>query len=87
MARNMVNAWREILARIFADFAAEQNLSPEWLINPETKRPLKLDLVYPEIGLAIRFAGLRGAKQRAPNPDLGQPARIRRAVQQPGRAA
>jgi hypothetical protein len=66
MAQIHINAWREILTRIFVDFEVEQNVSPSWLVNPETNRPLKLDLLYSEIGMAIRFAGLRGTQQRGP---------------------
>jgi hypothetical protein len=51
------NGWREILARIFGSFDSKLNISPEWLINPATKRQLKLDLLYPEIGVAVRFEG------------------------------
>jgi hypothetical protein len=61
-----INAWREILARIFEDFEVQYNVSPAWLINPETNRPLKLNLLYPEIGVAIRILGLRGREQKAP---------------------
>ena len=53
-----MNAWREILARTFDGFFEQDNVSPEWLINPATKRRLKLDKFYPEAGLAIRFIGL-----------------------------
>jgi len=66
MPRIPVNALKEILARIFDGFEVEYNVSPNWLINPETHRKLKLDLLYPEIGLAVRFQGLRAKQQRAP---------------------
>lgn len=52
-------AWNEILARIFDGFRLERDASPEWLVNPGTGRRLKLDLYYPEIGLAVRFVGLQ----------------------------
>ncbi len=65
----ITNAWREILARIFADFPVELNITPEWLVNPVTNRRLKLDLLYPEIGVAVRFEGLQG-KQRRRRPSL-----------------
>ena len=65
----ITNAWREILARIFTDFEVELNFSPEWLVNPVTNRRLKLDLLYPEIGVAVRFEGLQG-KQRRQRPSL-----------------
>jgi hypothetical protein len=65
MAWTSINAWREVLARIFDGFALEHDVSPEWLINPETGRRLKLDVLYPEIGVAIRFHGLQGPGRRA----------------------
>lgn len=58
-----INAWREILARIFTGFAEQDNVSPEWLINPATRRRLKLDKYYPEAGIAIRFIGLTAKGQ------------------------
>ncbi|MEZ4862329.1 MAG: hypothetical protein R3C14_13520 [Caldilineaceae bacterium] len=58
-----MNAWREILARIFEGFTAQDNVSPEWLVNPATKRRLKLDKYYPEAGIAIRFIGLTAKGQ------------------------
>ncbi|MFN8458276.1 MAG: hypothetical protein U0401_27100 [Anaerolineae bacterium] len=57
------NGWREILARIFNGFEPKLNISPEWLINPATKRHLKLDLLYPDIGVAVRFENAE-VKQR-----------------------
>ena len=54
------NAWREVLARVFDGFTAQYDVSPEWLVNPETNRRLKLDVLYPNIGVAIRFRGLQG---------------------------
>ena len=59
-----MNAWREILARTFDGFFEQDNVSPEWLINPATKRRLKLDKFYPDAGLAIRFIGLVAKGQR-----------------------
>lgn len=64
-----LNAWREILARVFAGFAERRDVSPDWLVNPDTKRRLKLDVVYPEIGVAIRFSGLQ-ASHRPRRPSL-----------------
>ena len=58
-----MNAWREILARIFDGFNAQDNVSPAWLINPATKRRLKLDKYYPELGIAMRFIGLTAKGQ------------------------
>ncbi len=57
-------AWRELLTRIFDGFAHQEDVSPSWLVNPATRRRLKLDILYPEIGIAIRFVGLRGRGRR-----------------------
>ncbi|MBV7330268.1 hypothetical protein KFU94_18870 [Chloroflexi bacterium TSY] len=59
-----MSAWREILARTLDGFEAQDNVSPEWLINPATRRRLKLDRYYPEAGIAIRFAGLTAKGQK-----------------------
>ncbi|NLE77060.1 MAG: hypothetical protein GX605_09975 [Chloroflexi bacterium] len=61
---HVVNAWREILRRIFEGVAMQENVTPSWLTNPSTGRRLKLDQLYPEIGLAVRFRGLQGVRQR-----------------------
>jgi hypothetical protein len=53
-----IMAWREILARTMQDFTVELDVSPTWLVNPATNRRLKLDQLYPEAGLAVRFVGL-----------------------------
>jgi hypothetical protein len=65
----VTNAWREIFARIFESIEERINVSPEWLVNPVTNRRLKLDLLYPQIGVAIRFEGLQ-TKQRRQRPSL-----------------
>jgi hypothetical protein len=59
-----INAWREILARLFDGIQPEMNVSPDWLINPATRRKLKLDYLYSEIGIAVRFSGLTAKGQR-----------------------
>lgn len=59
-----MSAWREILARTLDDFDAQDNVSPEWLINPATRRRLKLDRYYPDAGVAIRFVGLTAKGQK-----------------------
>ena len=56
----LVYGWREVLARIFAGCDAKYAVTPEWLVNPDTGRRLKLDCLYPEIGVAVRFVGLEG---------------------------
>lgn len=58
-----VMAWREILARTMQGFVVETDVSPVWLVNPATNRRLKLDLLYPEPGLAVRFVGLTAKGQ------------------------
>ncbi len=61
---NNLDAWREILARVLEGFVVQYDVMPSWLINPDTNRRLKLDMVYPEIGLAIRFRGLQAGRPR-----------------------
>jgi hypothetical protein len=61
-------AWREILTRIFDGFVRQEDVTPDWLVNPSTRRRLKLDVLYPEIGIALRFVGLQG-KRRGPISD------------------
>lgn len=65
MFSNPSGAWREILERIFEGFQDQENVTPEWLVNPETGRRLKLDRYYPEAGVAFRFTGSTG-KRKAP---------------------
>jgi hypothetical protein len=65
----ITNAWREIFTRIFENVEVKVNVSPEWLVNPATSRRLKLDLLYPQIGVAVRIEGLQG-KQRRQRPSL-----------------
>ena len=72
----VTNAWREILARIFEDIETQFNISPEWLVNPTTNRRLKLDMLYPKIGVAVRFEGLQG-KQRKRRLSLEEEAQVR----------
>jgi hypothetical protein len=59
------NAWREIFARAFENWPVQVNISPEWLINPETHRRLKLDLFYPDAQIAVRFEGIQPEKRKA----------------------
>jgi PcrA/UvrD tudor domain len=69
MQANAVNGWREVLARIFAGFDAEYGLTPDWLVNPETHRRLKLDYFFREIAVAVRFIGLEGTERRRRKSD------------------
>lgn len=55
--------WREILARVMDGFQVQEDVSPGWLVNPATNRPLKLNQLYPEVGLAVRFVGLTAKGQ------------------------
>ncbi len=65
----LMSAWRELLARIFDGFAEQDNISPPWLVNPSTNRRLKLDKVYPDVAIAVRFVGLT-AKGQGRQSDL-----------------
>lgn len=58
-----ISAWREMLVRIFADIPAQENASPTWLVNPATRRRLKLDCYYPDAAIAFRFVGLTAKGQ------------------------
>lgn len=69
MQPNLVNGWREVLARVLEGFDAELNVSPEWLINPDTNRRLKLDYLYRDVNLAVRFVGLEGREQKRRKSD------------------
>lgn len=69
MQANLVNGWREVLTRIFEGFEVEYGVMPEWLVNPETNRRLKLDHFYPAIGVAVRFVGLEGTQRRRRKSD------------------
>lgn len=69
MQANLVNGWRELLARIFDGFSVEYGVTPTWLVNPDTGRRLKLDYLFPEIGVAVRFVGLDGSTRRRRKSD------------------
>jgi hypothetical protein len=72
----ITNGWREIFARLFEDEQVQLNVTPEWLVNPETKRRLKLDMLYPELRVAVRFEGLQG-KQRRTRLSLEEEEQVR----------
>jgi hypothetical protein len=75
------NAWREILMRVFDGLTAKYDVTPDWLVNPETNRRLKLDVLYPEIGTAIRFHGLQGRERRQrPSLEEEQQQKVRDAT-------
>ncbi len=57
-------AWREILWEVLGDLSVQENVSPPWLINPETGRRLSLDLYYPDVNVAVQFVGGQPAARR-----------------------
>jgi len=59
------NAWREIFTRIFMGWQVEINVYPEWLLNPETNRRLKLDFLCTDMGIAVRLEGVKKRGQRS----------------------
>lgn len=69
MQANLVNGWREVLARILEGFETEYGLTPDWLINPDTNRRLKLDYFFPELSTAVRFVGLEGTTRKQRKSD------------------
>lgn len=69
MQANLVNGWREVLARVFDGFDTEYGVMPEWLVNPETHRRLKLDNLYPDINVAVRFIGMEGTQRKQRKSD------------------
>ncbi len=58
-------AWLEIIKEILGKFHAVENATPDWLVDAETGRRLKVDKLYPELGLALRFKGSLSALQAA----------------------
>ena len=67
--------WNEILARIFDKIQIQRNISPDWLINPSTRRKLKLDILYPDIGIAVRFVGMQGKGRKSDWEELEDSSR------------
>lgn len=70
------NGWRELFTRILVDITPRVNVSPEWLVNPATNRRLKLDLLYPDVNVAVRFEGVRQSGQRARRLSLEEEAQV-----------
>jgi len=56
-------AWLEIIEQILGAFHAVDNATPDWLVDQTSGRRLKVDRLYPELGIAIRFKGLLGASR------------------------
>jgi hypothetical protein len=51
------SAWLEIIEQTLGQFHAVDNATPDWLVDADTDRRLKVDKLYPELGIAIRFKG------------------------------
>ncbi len=69
MQANRINGWREVLARVTDGADVQYGITPDWLVNPGTNRKLKLDYLYPDMGLAVRFVGLQGTTRRQRKSD------------------
>jgi hypothetical protein len=77
---NVINGWREVLARVLDGFETEYGLTPEWLVNPETRRRLKLDYFYPEISVAVRSLVWRPPDaQRKSDEEVDAEAAVKKA--------
>jgi hypothetical protein len=59
------SAWLEIIEQILGGFHAVDNATPDWLVDEETGRRLKVDKLYPELGIAVRFKGSLSAPRSA----------------------
>jgi len=46
---------REALDQILGDFVSAEQVAADWLIAPDIGRGLKVDRLYPELGVAVRF--------------------------------
>jgi hypothetical protein len=73
----IMNGWRELFARIFEEFDTQFNVVPEWLVNPATNRRLKLDMLYPNLGVAVRFEGAQGKQRRRLSLEEEEQQRVR----------
>jgi hypothetical protein len=71
-------AWREIIARVFEGLDQERDVAPAWLTNPATGRILRLNYLFPQVGLAIRLEGLRSRAQKAPEDERERALRLER---------
>jgi hypothetical protein len=69
MQANLINGWREVLARVFDGFEFELGVTPDWLVNPDSNRRLKLDYLFPQVGIAVRFIGLDGTQRKSRKSD------------------
>ena len=59
------NAWLEIIEQILGGFHTVDNATPDWLVDEETGRRLKVDKLYPALGIAVRFKGSLSAPRSA----------------------
>jgi ABC-type dipeptide/oligopeptide/nickel transport system permease component len=53
-------SWAGALTRVFGDFVSIEDVVPRWLVEPGTGRRLGVDVLYPELGIALWFKGPRG---------------------------
>jgi hypothetical protein len=60
--------WTGALDQIFRDFVSIEDAWADWLIEPTTGRRLRLDVLYPELGIAFWF-GDSGEAARPGAPD------------------
>jgi peptide/nickel transport system permease protein len=51
----LVDTWPVIIDRIFEGFLSVDNAEPDWLEVPGTGLRLRLDVLYPELGIAFWF--------------------------------
>jgi hypothetical protein len=58
-----IAAWLEIVEQILGEFHTVDNATPDWLVDQESGRRLKVDKLYPELGTAIRVKGLLGTSR------------------------
>jgi peptide/nickel transport system permease protein len=56
--------WRAIIDQIFDGFISVDNVTPDWLEVPGTDRRLSLDILYPELGIAVWFRDSLDVLQR-----------------------
>ena len=58
------STWRAIIDQIFDGFIPVDNVAPDWLEVPGTGRRLSVDILYPELGIAVWFKNSRDVLQR-----------------------
>jgi peptide/nickel transport system permease protein len=61
--------WERILNQVFVGFLALKDVRPDWLLEPGTGRRFGLDVLFPELGIALWF--VPPADSRPSNPGGG----------------